>query len=172
MLKEINEARLNPQAYAEKIKMHIKNIFTDENNISFFYMEHNSKINLPRGKRAFEECIEFLKNLKPRKPLQIVDELKIAFPEKTPELATSREYITSSLLHKADSLKNRYNINWFHYDNNIRNAEISVVLQLVDDNNSHGERRKHLLDDKVDYVGINIGQVRKNMFCIYLVFAS
>ena len=172
MLKEINEVRINPQAYAEKIKSQMKNIFTDDFNQNFFCMEHNSKISLPRGRRAFEECIEFLKNLKPRKPLEMHEELKIVFPEKTPERAISREFITTSLLQKADEVKDKFTINWFHYDNNIKNAEISVALQLVDDNNSHGERRRHLLDENVKYIGINIGQVRKNMYCIYLVFAS
>ena len=172
MLNEINDARTNPYDYAEKVRGYIKNIMTDEHGQEFFCMEFNSKIVLPRGKKAFENCIEYLQDLRPLEKLEMVDELKLPFPTKTPEVAAGREYITTSLFQKAQEHKDKYTINWFHYDNNILNAEISVVLQLVDDNNSNGQRRKHLMDDKVKYVGINVGHVRKNIHCIYLVFAS
>ncbi len=172
MLKEINEARTNPYEYADKVRAYIKNIMTDENNQEFFCMEFNSKILLPKGKKAFENCIDYLKDLKPMEKLELLEELKLPFPVKNPEVASARDYITSSLINKAAELKDKLKINWFHYDNNILNAEISTVLQLVDDNNSNGQRRKHLLDNKVRYVGINVGHIKKNIYCIYLIFAS
>lgn len=172
VLNEINKARADPSAYAEKIRDHIKNIYSNDQNQHFFYVDLNSKFSLPKGKEAFESCIEILKNLKPMNKLAMIDELKVPFPEFNPRQATNRDYITSVLLEKANEIKDKYTLNWFHYDNNIYNAEVSTVLQLVDDNNSNGERRRHLLDDKIKYAGISVGKVKKNIYCIYLVFAS
>ncbi len=172
MVKEINEARTQPWKYAEKIKSHIKHIVKDDIGNSFYCCEGSSKISLPSGAKAFEECIEYLNNLFPCSELILIDELKLPFPNKFPETATSREYITSALLEKATELKDQYKINWFHYDNNINNPVVSTVLQLVDDNNSNGERRRHLMDPFMKHVGINIGHVKNNIHCIYLIFAS
>ena len=172
MLREINEARTQPWKYAEKIKNHMKQIVTDDKGNSFYCFQCSSKISLPRGVKAFEECIEYLNNLFPCSELKLVDELKLPFPSKLPETATSREYITSALLEKATELKDKYKINWFHYDNNIYDAAVSTVLQLVDDNNSNGERRRHLMDPLIKHVGISIGHVKNSIHCIYLVFAS
>ena len=163
--------RKDPLAYSEKIGKYMKNIVTDKN-LHYFCMPHNSKVNLPRGQPAFEECIEILKNSKRMNTLTMVESLKLPFPEKYPEQATSREYITKNLIELAKENKEKFKICWFHYDNNIKNPEISLVLQLVDDNNSHGERRKHLLDENIKFVGINSGPLRRNIYCIYLVFGS
>lgn len=163
--------RNDPPAYVDKLRKHMKNIVSDHN-VHYFCMPYNSKINLPRGLIAFEECIDVLKNSKRMTSLSMVESLKLPFPEKNPQQATSREYITNNLIDLAKDNKDKYVINWFHYDNNIKNAEISLVLQLVDDNNSRGERRKHLLDENIKYVGINSGPLKKNIYCIYLVFAS
>jgi hypothetical protein len=171
MLSEINEARANPLKYAEKIKLMIKNI-SDEDGNHYFSVDVHTKLILSRGREAFEECIEILKNQKPLPPLEFNKELKLPFPKDRPDVSTSREYITHALLEKSRELKGRYSINWFHYDNNVCDAEISCMMQIVDDNNSNGERRKHILDDTVRYVGINIGKVKNSIYCIYLVFGS
>ncbi len=163
--------RADPSAYADKIRKYMKNIVSEQN-CHYFCMPYNTKINLPKGPKAFEECIEILKRKERMESLELVESLKFPFPEKNPELATNREYITNSLIKMTKENKDKYTINWFHYDNNVKSAEISTVLQLVDDNNSKGERRKHLLDENVKYVGINYGPVRKNIYCIYLIFAS
>jgi hypothetical protein len=163
--------RLNPASYAEKVWKNMSNIVSN-NDSHYFCMPFNSKISLPHGRIAFEECIEILKNKPPMNSLSMIDKLKLPFPDKNPQLANNRDYITKSLIEIAKENKDQCLINWFHYDNNIKNAEISTVLQLVDDNNSRGERRKHLLDENVKYVGINCGPIRRNIYCIYLVFGS
>ena len=172
MLKEINLARTNPSQYAEKIREYIKNINTNDKGKHFFNSNLYCKIKLPRGKEAFEECITYMKNLIPLNELILKEELKFPFPESNPSLSTNRGYITSTLLDLANNLRDKFEINWFHYDNNICNAEISTVLQLVDDSNSNTERRKHILDEKVKYVGVNVGKVNKDIHCIYLIFGS
>jgi hypothetical protein len=149
----------------------MKNIISDDKG-HYFCMPFNSKVHLPRGLKAFEECADLLKKTVKLNALTMDESLKLPFPDKNPEMATNRDHITSSLLNLANEIKDKYTINWFHYDNNIKNAQTSTVLQLVDDNNSKGERRKHLLDPSVKYIGINVGQVKKNIYCIYLVFAS
>ena len=163
--------RSDPASYAEKVEKNMGNIVSDKNS-HYFCMPFNSKISLPRGRIAFEECIGILKQKQSMESLTMLDKLKMPFPDKNPQLANNREYITKSLIEIAQENKDNCNINWFHYDNNIKNAEISTVLQLVDDNNSKGERRKHLLDENVKYVGINCGPIRRNIYCIYLVFGS
>ena len=56
----------------------------------------------------------------------MLDKLKMPFPDKNPHLANNREYITKSLIEIAQENKDNCNINWFHYDNNIKNAEFTI----------------------------------------------
>jgi hypothetical protein len=178
MLKEINEVRTNPNLYADKIKSNMKRVtsLNDDPNCTrqFFRINENIKINLNKGVNAFRECIDYLDNkCKPLKPLEFLDELIFPFPIEKPELASEKEYLTNTFLRISNELKEKnLKIQGFHYDNNINDAEVSTLLQIVDDNNSNGQRRRHILDKNAKYVGINIGKIKSNLYCIYLMFAS
>ena len=93
-----------------------------QNNKSYFSADYNTKINLHKGIKAFEDCIEFLNSESistPLQPLEMVDELKIPFPEERPELANTKEYMTKLFIDLTKDAKEKYTITAFHYDNNI-----------------------------------------------------
>jgi len=181
MLREINLIRTNPIAYASKIKEFIKFIYTDEkNNRKYILVNKNTKLNLLKGEEAFLNCLDFIteldKNLKSQKTFlhefELKDELKFPFPLDEPDKCISNEYIKENFVKLKLSLGFRFKLKGFHYDLSTNDPEISTLLQIVDDNNSSGKRRNMLLDENVKYVGINIGKLKDNIFCIYLVFAS
>lgn len=181
LLKELNSIRKNPISYSDKIKEFMKYINTDEKTQrKFFLVNKNTKINLLRGEEAFLECLNFIKdfdkeikNLKKNLcELEIREELKFPFPNEEPEKCIDKEYIKQTLASLKKNLQKDLKIKGFHYDLSTNDAEISAILQIVDDNNSCGKRRSMLLEETVKYVGINIGRLKDNLYCIYLVFAA
>jgi hypothetical protein len=179
MLKEINEVRTNPAKYADKINKYISRIkcyddLSDLHKKFYFQVDENVKINLIKGVEAFEKCISQLKSSQPiLRPLEYSEDLCFPFPSEKPEISSQKEYLTETFIKMSREIKNKdMNISGFHYDNNINDAEISTILQIVDDNNSRGQRRSHILDKDAKYVGINIGKIKPGLFCIYLLFAT
>lgn len=173
MLKELNEVRTNPSSYANKIRQFSGQVTFDENlNKSFFIVDANTKINLLAGKEAFKSCAELLSRQAPLCALELRQELKFNFPSQKPEICSSKEYITKTFMDLNNQAKGRYKIVGFHYDISVNDAILSTIIQVVDDNNSNGQRRRHILNERVKYVGINIGKVQEGIYCIYLVFAT
>lgn len=181
MLKEINLVRKNPACYADKIKEFMKYINTDEvTNRKFFLVNKNTKINLNRGEPAFIDCLNFIKEFDKKidegklslNELKLKEDLKFPFPFEEPERSTNKDYIRENLLNIKKNLHSNLKLKGFHYDLSTFDAEISTILQIVDDNNSSCKRRNMLLDDTIKYVGINIGKLKDDLYCIYLVFAA
>jgi len=181
MLKEINLIRLNPIFYADKIRDFMKFIKTDKNtNRKYFLVNKNTKINLLKGEVAFLDCLDFIKDFdmkiketnKILNELELKEELKFPFPLDNPELCINKDYIKESLLKLKSSIKGNFKLKGFHYDLSTNDPEISTILQIVDDNNSGCKRRNMLLDESIKYIGVNIGKLKDNLYCIYLVFAA
>lgn len=181
MLREINLIRTSPLTYSDKIKDFMKFINTDDkNNRKFILVNKKTKLNLLKGEEAFLNCLEILSELDNKlksqktflRELELRDELKFPFPFDEPEKCISKEYIKETLLKLKSSMGFNFKMKGFHYDLSTNDPEISTVLQIVDDNNSFGKRRNMLLDETIKYIGINIGKLKDNLFCIYMVFAS
>jgi hypothetical protein len=173
MLKEFNFAREDPQRYAEKLKSYTSYIkYNHRTNQTVFSIPKMIKINLSNGKDAFDKCINILRGYNELPLLELREDLAFPFPSEQVDLCTSKDYLTSKFLEMNMRLKDKYTIVGFHYDINVNDPEISTLLQIVDDNNSNGQRRKQILDKNVKYVGISMGVLRDNIVCIYVVFAS
>jgi hypothetical protein len=172
MLEEFNLVRENPQNYAQKIKSYCSYIkFSPKINQTVFNIPKIIKINL-KNQQAFDKCIESLSQYKPVPRLELREELKFDYPYEKPELCTDKGYLNNNFMEMNMRVKNKFSVLGFHYDININDPEISTLLQVVDDNNSNGQRRKQILDKDVRYVGISSGFLRDNIICIYVVFAS
>ena len=88
-------------------------------------------------------------------PLKMEKELEINIEDETEE-CTSLEYIKSVFTKKSESLKGSFDIVGFHYDKSVDNAEVSAVLQIVDDTGANNVRRNNILNRKAEYVGISV----------------
>jgi len=177
----INAVRKDPLIMIERIGNFIKNINHDENkNKSFYLVNKKTKINLLKGREAFLSACEYLKELSEKiknkkfklNDFEFIEDLKFPFPQENPTLCNTKEYISDNILLINKKGDNKYKIKGFHYDMSTNNAEISLILQIVDDNNSNGKRRNIIFDDKIKYIGISHGRVKDELFCTYLVFAS
>jgi hypothetical protein len=172
MLKEFNFIREDPSRYADKLKTFSSFIKHDpKTNKAIFCIPRTIKINLSNGKEAFNKCIENLKTYSPLPLLELKSDLEFPFPFDTPELCSNKDYLTSKFIEMNIKLKGRYSLLGFHYDINVNNPEISTLMQIVDDNNSNGQRRKQILSRDVRYMGISSGTLRDNIICVYVVFA-
>lgn len=181
MLGLLNAVRSDPVFLNEKIKEFTKFISQDKStNKSFFNVNNSTKINLLKGKEAFLSCCEILQEMSEKikskalnlEKLELKDELKFPFPEGNPSLCNKKEYISEKITELNENLKNKFRIKGFHYDMSPNNAETSLIMQIVDDNNSNGKRRNIIFDDKIKYVGISHGMLKENVYCVYMLFAS
>lgn len=181
MVREINLVRLNPVNYTKKIREFMKFIKTDLNTQKkYFLLNKTTKINLSKGEDAFKECLYYISELGKKikeeglilNELELKDDLKLPFPIDNPEKCLDKEYIKENILNLKNKLDGNYRLKGFHYDLSTNDPEISTILQIVDDNNSCGKRRSMLLDQNVKYIGINIGKLKDNLYCIYLIFAG
>lgn len=180
MLDMINLIRKNPIFLINKIKSFMKNIKEDKNK-SYYLLNKNTKINFKKGKEAFLKCCNFLtelseklnKNLIKLNELEFKEELKFPFPFDNPDLCNNKEYVSQNINEIQNKINNKKMIiQGFHYDLSTNNAETSLILQVVDDNNSNGKRRNIIFDERIKYVGISHGRVKDNVYCIYLLFAA
>jgi hypothetical protein len=172
MLNEFNNIRTKPKSYIDKIKTFYPFIKHDMNtNRKYFNIPNITKINLIKGKEAFDNTIHFLKYINNLDYLELRQDLSFPFPADT-TLCTNKDYITTNFLEMNKRFSDKYHIKGFHYDININNPEFSTLMQIIDDTNSNGQRRLQILDKDIKYVGINLGKVKDNLYCIYIVFAS
>lgn len=176
LLEEINFVRTNPQLYANKIEQFIDYIKPNAESKTCSYLfsyEDYPKINLIRGAVAFKEAITILKQTQPLPPLQLSSEIAIKVPDKI-DLYNNKDIIIESIKNlKADMNKlNKYRVISFHYDNGSINAEISTLLQIVDDNNANCQRRANILNPAFNYLGVSVGKIKSKRYFIYLTFAS
>ena len=134
-----------------------------------YFQEGCPTIFLNRGKEAFEECIEILNNTPSIPELESSVLLKLLIPEdKT--YWTNPDYLLNLIsLKKADLINSK--INAFHFDIGSSDAEISLILQLVDDCSFNGIRRLNLLNYKYKYIGIS-HKIDEPVSCSYFFFSD
>ena len=172
LLKELNNARTEPQKFIPKIKKLMENIHHTSNGLCL-KVDHKINIKLLSGRRAFLSCLHFLEKQKVLQPLFLKEEIALEFPYDNPEICDDPNYLTQILDKKKMELKNDdLKIVNFHYDLIIPNPELSVLMQLVDDTNSKYQRRLNIFNEEAKYIGISIGKKANGVICFYLLFAN
>lgn len=125
-------------------------------------------IGLKKGEDQFNPTLDILKNFEGMLDLQWRSDLIIEIPDKISEW-TKRENITKILSEVEKTGK--YKQIGFHYDFGIKNALLSVILQIVDDSPFRGNRRTNIMNSSYEYIGISCKEINGNI-CYYFVFAS
>ena len=167
----INTIRQDPASYADVVIDSMKNIVEDNNKDDStknkIIYKKKVKVALTRGKPAFLEAAEHLKNTEPLPPLEFVPEICIPLPEDESEMKD-----TNFLKKKVIELKKEgINIDIFYKDL-VKIPEVSALLMIVDDSGRNaGKKRMTLLDKDVKYIGVNSKFIGKT-FIAYLSFVK
>ena len=166
----INNIRKDPNSYAEIIEDSIKNIIEDNNKDDStknkIIYKQKVKVALNRGKEAFLEAAEILRNLESLPPLEFISEMCIPLPETEEELKDP-----SFLKSKVQELKDDGITIDVFYKDLVKIPEVSVLLMIVDDSfNNIGKKRKALLNKNFKYIGVN-SKFIGNSFVAYLAFS-
>ena len=167
----INTIRQDPVSYADVVIDSMKNIVEDNNKDDStknkIIYKKKVKVALTRGKPAFLEAAEHLRNTEPLPPLEFVPEICIPLPEDELDMKD-----TNFLKKKVIELrKEGINIDIFYKDL-VKIPEVSALLIIVDDSGRNaGKKRQTLLDKDVKYIGVNSKFVGKT-FIAYLSFVK
>ena len=158
----INNIRKDPNSYAEIIEDSIKNIIEDNNKDDStknkIIYKQKVKVALNRGKEAFLEAAEILRNLESLPPLEFISEMCIPLPETEEELKDP-----SFLKSKVQELKDDGITIDVFYKDLVKIPEVSVLLMIVDDSfNNIGKKRKALLNKNFKYIGVCSRFIGKN----------
>ena len=175
----INKIRTNPKSFIDKIKAYKEKIIRKD----YQFLLPISKeifITLNRGPKAFDETIDYLNKIEPMNSLIMKNELKINVDENNSDNYEEMNFTSFSFLEKVikdkkkelEKNNQKYKIEGFHYDKSTDNPEISLILQIVDDNMGDCSRRKNLLNPKFNYIGITTVNIKDNIFCYYMLFAN
>ena len=167
----INNIRQDPASYSEIIENSIKNIVDDNNKNdptkNRIIYKQKVKVALYKGKEAFLEAADILRNLDPLPPLEFLPEMCIPLPETEEELKDS-----SFLKSQVKELKDEGILIDVYFKDLIKVPEVSVLLMIVDDSlKNAGKKRMALLNKDFKYIGVNSKFVGKS-FVAYFAFSK
>ena len=152
----INNIRENPQSFIPTIEKAKSKIMLDKNGICIF--RSTVKVALSRGMPAFDEAIEFLRNLEPMPKLIFSPELLINPPEHEDQIK-DRTYMNEIINKKVTA---GVPIKSFWRDI-IRDPETCLILMIVDDTGANsGKKRNDILDPNMQCIGIISKRIGKN----------
>ena len=152
----INNIRENPQSFIPTIEKAKSKIMLDKNGICIF--RSTVKVALSRGMPAFDEAIEFLRNLEPMSKLIFSRELLIDPPQHEDQIK-DKAYMNEIINQKVTA---GVPIKSFWRDI-IRDPETCLILMIVDDTGANsGKKRNDILDPNMQCIGIISKRIGKN----------
>lgn len=138
---------------------------------TFLAANRNISIALRTGHKAFDDCIDYLKQQPPLHPLKLANDLQISLmTDNCYDKMMEYQYLGQALANKRKEVCGRYIIHNFHYDKNICMPEISCVIQIIDDTDSNCGRRRNIFNKDSKVVGINCEKINGTTLCYYLLF--
>ena len=165
LLEQINKIRTDPQSYIGIIEDAKNNIIRDKHGRLIY--NGKVKIALTDGEEAFNNAINFLKNVQPMNKLEYSPYITVELPQTENEL----KYKNDLTLKIENMINNGISIKSYWRDV-IKDPEISFLMMIVDDNGiKSGMRRKDLLDPNMKYIGINSIEINGNFVC-YITLSS
>lgn len=170
-----NYTRTNVSNMVDKIKKYSQ--YIDGNDLVYVKDQKEVKITLNKGKEAFEEAIDYLasntKTLKELKYNSLLEFPNIDENEDLSDFSINIDKISTLYgLHYAKLKQNDIDITGFHYDISPADAELSLILQIVDDNNSKGQRRDNIFNEESEYIGIYSFLYEKNLLFSFITFGK
>ena len=165
LLEQINKIRTDPQSYIGIIEDAKNNIIKDKHGRLIY--NGKIKIALTDGEAAFNNAINFLKNVQPMNKLEYNPYITVELPKTENEL----KYKNDLTLKIENMVNNGINVKSYWRDV-IKDPEISFLMMIVDDNGiKSGMRRKDLLDPNMKYIGISSIEINGNFVC-YITLSS
>ena len=167
----INNIRQDPASYAEIIENSIKNIVDDNNKDdetkTRIIYKQKVKVALFKGKEAFLEAAEILRNMEPLPPFEFLPEICIPLPETEEELKDP-----SFLKSQVKELKDEGIFINVYFKDLIKIPEVSALLMVVDDSYKNaGKKRMALLSKDFKFIGVNSKFVGRS-FVAYFSFSK
>lgn len=167
----INSIRQDPMSYADIIENSIKYIVDDNNKDdptkTRIIYKHKVKVALNRGKDAFLEAADILRNIEPLCPLEFMSEMCIPLPETEDELKDPL-----FLKSQVKELKDEGISIEVYFKDLIKVPEVSALLMIVDDSYKNiGKKRNALLNKDFKYIGVNSKFIGKS-FVAFLAFSK
>ena len=148
IFENINKIRENPQSFIEIIEQAKKNIILDQRGIYIY--KSTVKVALSKGLPAFDEAIDFLKQLKPMNKLIFSNELLIESPINEEQIK-DKKYMNEQINKK---VQNGIPIKSFWRDI-IKDCKTCLILMIVDDTGvNSGKKRNDILDPNMQCIGI------------------
>ena len=144
----INNVRSNPSKFVKVIEETEK--YIKEINGRKIFDDNRIKVSLNEGKKMFEDCSNYLKNLQPMPELIFCDDIVLECP-KDEQKIKDINYFKEKLMEKRE----KYGISAYFKDS-IKIPEVSVLLMLVDDSAKNPKRKREtLLNPNYKYIGIS-----------------
>ena len=157
----INKIREDPQSFIKVIEQAKKNIILDKKGI--FIYKSTVKVALSRGVPAFDETINFLKNLKPMQKLIFSNELLMEYPINEEQIK-DKKYMNDQINIK---VQNGIPIKSFWRDI-IKDPQTCLILMIVDDTGvNSGKKRNDILDPNMQCIG-NVSKKIGKSFASYI----
>ena len=158
-LSQINKIRTEPQSFIGVIEDSKANIIKDH--LGRIIYNGKIKVCLNTGEAAFDEAIQFLKELEPMEPLIYNPQITINAPLNEDDILDKDD------LNKKIKAMMNLGFNFRSYWRDvIKDPEISFLLMIVDDNGiKSGMKRKDILCPYVKYIGISSSEVNQNFVC-------
>ena len=163
-LSQINKIRTEPQSFIGVIEDSKANIIKDH--LGRLIYNGKIKVCLNTGEAAFDEAIQFLKELEPMEPLIYNPQITINAPLNEDDILDKDD------LNKKIKAMMNLGFNFRSYWRDvIKDPEISFLLMIIDDNGiKSGMKRKDILCPYVKYIGISSSEVNQNFVC-YITLA-
>jgi len=178
ILKEINEIRINPLKYSEKIEYYLN--FINGNYIYIPNKDFELKIKLNKGKNSFLECIESLRNLSENmqknnyrlEELVSIEELKFIFPKNSLDKVDNSLFIDEYFEEIKKNINGKYELRAFNYRISCLEIEPFSIMHLIDDDNFNKIIQRVLLSENTKYVGISFNLIEEGVYIIYFIYAN
>ena len=169
MLELINKIREDPASYADIIEDSINNIIENQDDVEGkpkIIYKKKVKVALTRGKPAFREAAEILRNMESLPPLEFKNEICVPLPDNENEIKDS-----SYLREQVNILRETTNIDVYFKDL-VKLPDVSALLMIVDDGEKNaGRKRNSVLNKNFKYIGINSKFIGKT-FIAYFTFSK
>ena len=159
LLEQINRIRIDPQSFIGVIEDAKVNIAKDR--FGRIIYKGKMKIALAKGESAFNEAIEYLKNIESMGVLKYNSYLTVMPPQNVEEIKDKDD-----LGRKINEMMNEGMLIKSYWRDVIKDPEISFLLMIVDDNGSKsGMRRRDILNPNMEYIGISSAEINRNFVC-------
>ena len=158
-LSQVNKIRTEPQSFIGVIEDSKANITKDRQGRIIY--NGKIKVALDVGEAAFDEAIEYLKELNPMQPLTYNQMITANTPVSENEILDKNDltYKIESMINSGINIKS-------YWRDVIKDPEISFLLMIIDDNGiKSGMRRKDILSPYMKYIGISSAEINNNFVC-------